>query len=153
MKRPLLTLLLTLPFVLVSGPARSGESKPEDIVTYRQSLMDEAGKVMKAGSMISKGQVNRPGDMLAHATALRDVALHLGELFPAGTGPDKLKTDAKAEIWAQPDKFQAAVKVFQTETAALVDVAKAGDPAATKAQFGKVGESCGGCHDGFRVDE
>jgi cytochrome c556 len=150
-------LLRLLPLLLLAGlsinPARSGDVKPDDRVAYRQAVMDATAKEMKASGLITKGLIDRPTDLVAHATALHEQAMILGDLFPAGTGPDKVKTGAKAEIWTQADKFQAAVKTFQTETQAFVDTAKAGNIDATRAQMGKVGESCGGCHDTFRVDE
>ena len=42
---------------------------------------------------------------------------------------------------------------FNKEANELAKVAATGDAAALKAQFGKVGEACKGCHEKFRADE
>ena len=74
--------------------------------------------------------------------------------FPAGSGPAPgLKTAAKAEIWAQPDKFAAARDAFVAEAAKFQVIAKSGDAAAIRAEVPKLGATCGGCHDHFREKE
>ena len=42
---------------------------------------------------------------------------------------------------------------FNKEANELAKVAASGDAAALKVQFGKVGETCKGCHDKFRKDD
>lgn len=126
---------------------------PAKVVAYRQLQMEAAGKHMKATTMILKGEVARPGDLPGHAAALHATAVGLADLFPAGTDSAKVKTEAKAEIWSQPDKFKQAAAAFELETQKLVDVSKSGDTAAYQQQFGAVGKSCGACHDGFRVKD
>ena len=75
------------------------------------------------------------------------------EGFPKGSGPDAVKdTEAKAEIWSNWSGFEAKMSDFQKEAAKLAEVAKGGDPAAIKAQFGKTAETCKACHKEFRKD-
>lgn len=123
-------------------------------VDYRHTLYESMGKHMKMASFIVKGQLDVPDDMLLHAQALHGASKSIPKLFPAGTGPDNFeKTEALPSIWEDPEGFEQAVAAYQTETAKLVEVAKAGDVAGFKAQFGKVGATCGGCHDKFRKDD
>ena len=42
---------------------------------------------------------------------------------------------------------------FNKEANELAKVAATGDAAALKVQFGKVGETCKGCHDKFRQED
>ncbi len=49
--------------------------------------------------------------------------------------------------------FKAAVKAYADATANYAEVAKSSDLAAIKGAFGKVGKSCGGCHDKYQVDD
>ena len=72
-------------------------------------------------------------------------------LFPAGTGPDKIKSRAKADIWQDWKKFEASAKKLSAETAKLVKIANGGDKKAVTAQFKAVGKACGGCHKPFRA--
>lgn len=176
------TLALLLPALLLASPALAGKKKDKPaeappaaapaaeapaaapaavepgiqaIYDYRHEVYESLGKHMKALSMIVKGQVEaRPKDMVAHATALNQVSLIIPDLFPDGTGPDVVPdTEALSTIWTDRAGFDAAAATFQTESAALVQVAGSGDLDAFKAQFGKVGQSCGGCHDGYRKDD
>jgi cytochrome c556 len=126
---------------------------PEKVVVYREKMMKAAADHMATTGMIVKGEIDRPQDLAAHATALAELGKTFGSLFPAGTGPDKVKSESRPEVWSQPEKFAEAAKVFETESAKLAEVAKTNDLAAFKAQFGKVGEACGGCHDSFREED
>lgn len=134
-----------------STPISAGD--PAKAVSYRHKVMKAMSDHMAAQNLLAKGEVNRPQDMAMHATALHDLSTTIVDLYPVGTGPDVTKTEAKKEVWTQADKFMAAAKALETESAALLDVAKKGDVAAYKAQLGKVGETCGNCHDAFAVEE
>ncbi len=144
---------LVLLALVASSTALSADPGPDLVVKYRHKVMEAAGDHMGALGMIVKGESNRTSDVTMHATALAEIARIVPDLFPAGTGPDVVKSDSKAEIWTKKAEWDAAVKVFQDESAKLVETAKGGDMTAIKAQFGKVGGSCGDCHDLFRVDE
>jgi cytochrome c556 len=108
---------------------------------------------MTMANLIAKGEMGRPSDLLLHAQAMHDLANTIDELFPAGTGPDATKTDARPEVWARSAEFATACQKLETETGKLVEMAKAGDLAAAKTQLGAVGPACGDCHDVFRVEE
>lgn len=139
--------------LITTTVALSGDTAPDKMVAYRHTVMEGLGKHMKASSMIVKGEVGRPTDLVAHAIALHEASTFLTQLFPAGTGPDKLPSDSKPEIWTKWADFEKAAKAFEEESGKLVEVARAGDAAATAAQFGKVGKTCGTCHDSFKVDD
>ena len=128
-------------------------SAPEKVVAYRQAEMSLLGRHMKAARLIVSGEVARPQDLVRHAEGLHAGSVDLIALFPEGTGPAKVKTEAKAEVWSKPADFATAVKNYQDASAKFVEVAKTGDLAASKAQLDKVGETCGGCHDAFKVKD
>lgn len=152
---------------ILAVPALSGKKDKEaemapamdpasaaSIVDYRHSLFESMGKHMKLSSYIVKGKVDRKDDMLLHAQALHGASLSIPHLFPAGTGPDAFpKTEALPSVWEDADGFAQAAKNFEEASAKLVEVAQSGDLDAFKAQFGAVGKTCGGCHDGFRKDD
>ena len=155
--------LATLALLALSTPALSGDTKaPEtktsepkatDIVTFREAEMGVVGKHMKLAGMIYKGQIDRQGDLVAHATAIHDASLVFGDLFPASSSPDKVKTEAKAEIWKDTAGWQASVKGWQDSSAAWLAAVQKGDQTEAKAAFDKMGQSCGDCHDKFRVKD
>lgn len=146
--------------LVISGWAAYAADAPLDLVKYRQTIMGDMGKHMRASGMIAKGLVSRPGDLVGHAEAIHAGSVGLVDLFPAGSGPNDLPKDvkdahtgAKAEIWTDHDKFAADAKTFEEATAKLVDVAKTGDLAAYTAQSKVVGDACGACHDSFKAKD
>lgn len=89
-----------------------------------------------------------------NARKMNALASQEASWFPKGTGPEAgVKTDAKPEIWSDPQGFAAAVKKLQGETAKLQQVSAAGDMAAIKAQVQATGGACKSCHDKFRVPD
>lgn len=144
--------------VCLSTPAWSADPAPapdaaEKVVAYREKAMKAAANHLGLASMLAKGEIHRASDWSLHAEALHDLGASFASLFPEGTGPDKVKSESKPEIWTQRDKFLAAAAAFEAETLKLVDVAKTGDLAAYKAQTDKVGQACGACHEPFRVED
>jgi cytochrome c556 len=140
--------------LLLAGTSVAADFKAEDVVAYRQQVFGGMAKHMRAGGMIAKGQVEpTKEDRILHAKALHQASKVLGNLFAEGTGPDKTETEALPAIWSDPSGFQEAVAAYAAATEELVKVAENGDAAAFKTQFGKVGRTCGGCHETFRKDD
>lgn len=90
----------------------------------------------------------------ANATTMKGLAGQLPTWFPKGSGAEsKFKTDAKPDIWADPNGFAAAASRLQVETSKLQSLAAAGDLSAVKAQVRATGGACKGCHDKYRMPE
>jgi cytochrome c556 len=139
--------------LFISGLSVSTSSfadEPEDIVTYRQAVMGAMGRHMKSTAMIVKGEVDRRDDLQGHASAMHAISLYACTLFPEST--KGLESEALPKIWEDPPKFEAACKKLHETTNALAEIASGDDFDATKAAFGAVGKSCGGCHDDFKVE-
>jgi cytochrome c556 len=73
--------------------------------------------------------------------------------FPKGSGPEAGKTRALPEVWTKSADFEAAMKMFEDRTPALVAAVKAKDKDAVDKAFKAIGGSCKNCHDGFRAPE
>ena len=141
-------------FVLLLLPvAVSAEDTPENIVKYRAAVMSSMAKHMKSTSMVVGGKVSVPGELEWHAAALAGAGKNLGSLWPEGSGPGKVESGSLETVWTTPEEFQQAVKQYQVETRALLELSKGSDMKASAAQFKKVGATCGGCHKAFRKDD
>jgi len=81
---------------------------------------------------------------------MASLAKLIPEIFPAGSEAGA-PSEAKPEIWKDWDKFAAAAKTLEDQSAKLAEVAAGGDVGAIGAQLGEVGKACGGCHEPFRV--
>jgi len=137
-----------------TAPTLKAGADPKAIAKYRHNQMEIVGKHNKALRQLVNGEVDVPGELLLHAEALAALSKDIPRLFPAGTGPDqKVKSDSKAAIWKDWDKFVAESNKAAQETTKLVEVVKAGDMKAIGEQLNVVGKSCGSWHDLFRVED
>ncbi len=136
--------------LLACGPAAAQFKSPDDAVEYRQGALAVMGNHFgRIGAMVSG---KAPFDAKA-AQANADLVLTLSRLpWPAFIeGSDKGDTNAKPEVWSQPDKFKAASARFQDAavrlSAAAAKATKADD---LKAAFSATADTCKSCHDDFR---
>ena len=136
--------------LLACGQAAAQFKSPDDAVEYRQGALAVMGNHFgRIGAMVS-GKV--PFDAKA-VQANTDLVLTLSRLpWPAFIeGSDKGDTNAKPEVWSQPDKFKAASARLQDAVARLdAAAAKATKPDDLKAAFGAAADTCKACHDDFR---
>ena len=121
------------------------------LMQQRHDGYEKIGKAMRA----AKQAIDRND-----AAAVRTSADQLAQLapqaigwFPAGTGPDVGKTEAKAEIWQQRAEFDKGMQRFQTAAAAFQQAALTGDMGRIKAAHADLGGTCKSCHDRFRLED
>lgn len=88
-----------------------------------------------------------------HAATMAELAPQVRTWFPAGTGPDIGKTDAKAEIWQNPRDFAEKAVAFNQAALAFQQASKGTDLAAIRAAQADLGKSCKACHDLYREKE
>ena len=134
----------------------SAQIKPEEQIKYRQ-----AGYSFMSWNM-GKIKANLEGEynaqqVQAAANAIAGIAgSGMGALYGPGTDKDigDVKTRVKPEFFdpAHKTKLNEVAMAFNKEANELAKVAATGDEAAIKAQFGKTGGTCKGCHDAFRRD-
>lgn len=149
-------LLLTLVMGAASAAALAGPI--EDQIRFRQSAYSFVGwncaKIKN--QVIDHPETYNKDQVIAAASAIAATANSgLGGLFGPGTdkGTGWKPTRLKAEFFQQSDDAKNAGVTFITEANALAKVAEIGSVDDIKAQFGKLGEACKGCHDKFRAKE
>jgi cytochrome c556 len=140
--------LMAATIIASAASAQDAAKADEGAIKYRQSLMESVGGDMASIGNILKYGLPLTGNVVVHAEGLASHAKLVGSAFERKVSAGR--TDAQPAIWEKPDAFKEKVKVFETETAKLVEVAKAGDPAALGVQMKATGKSCGGCHDDYR---
>jgi len=124
-----------------------GDTKGE--IKYRKSVMEAVGGHMGAMAAILRNQVH--SDELAfHADAMAKLSKLVPNIFPEGSGEGK--TEAKAEIWQDPEAFKAAMDKFVTAANGMSEVAASGDMKRIGPAIKALGGSCKGCHDDFQDD-
>jgi cytochrome c556 len=126
-------------------------AKPEDAVKYRQSALFVMQQ--NVGRIAAMVQGKAPFDAKVAADSAA-VAEYMAKLPWAAfvPGSDKAgNSKAKAEVWSDSAKFNAAADKMQAEMAKLNAAAKTGSLDAIKPAMGAVGGTCKGCHDDFRA--
>ena len=135
--------------ILACGPAAAQFKSPDDAIEYRQGALAVMGHHFGGiGAMVS-GKV--AFDAKA-AQANADLVATLARL-PWGAfveGSDKGDTNARPEVWSQPDRFKAAAQKLEDASAKLAAAARTGRPDDLKAAFSATSETCKSCHDDFR---
>lgn len=126
-------------------PALAEVDNPETWIEYRGLLMDS----MKAHNKAAKRALKLgPDHLLAHARSLQESASLIVASFPEGS--DFGETEAKADVWDDPDGFAAAGRKYADAVDRLVQAAGAGDMNAAGEALKAVGKGCKGCHDDYR---
>ncbi len=131
------------------GPGNS----PAAVVKARQEAFKRLGHALKVIHSEVRGASPDVAKIDAAAAEVKSAASHLGEWFPAGTGPEAgLKTHAKADIWTDGRGFAAARAAFSRQ--AEKSARQLTDPAerpAWKDAAAALGQSCRDCHDSYRL--
>ena len=140
--------LMAATIIASAASAQDAAKADEGAIKYRQSLMESVGGDMASIGNILKYGLPLTGNIVVHAEGLASHAKLVGSAFERKVTAGR--TDAPPAIWGKAGAFKEKVKAFETETAKLVEVAKAGDPAALGVQMKATGKSCGGCHDDYR---
>jgi cytochrome c556 len=79
----------------------------------------------------------------------------MGALFQPGSDKGKgwKETRLKSDFFTDRETLTKVATEFGQAANEMAKVAAGGDAGAVKAQFGKLGASCKGCHDAFRKEE
>ena len=134
---------------LCCGPAAAQFKNADAAIEYRQGALTVMDNHYDRIGARVKGKA--PFDA-AVAQANADLVVTLAKLPWSAfvEGSDKGDTNARPEIWAQPDKFKADAQRLQDATVKLAEAARSGKPDAVKAAFGATSDACKSCHDDFR---
>lgn len=120
------------------------------LMKERHEGYEQIGKAMRAAKQgIDR---NDPAAVQAAANRLAEVAPRAIGWFPAGTGPDVGKTEARAEIWQQRAEFDQGMTQFQSAVRNFQQAAVGGDMARMEAAHADLGKTCKSCHERFRTE-
>ncbi|KAB2920397.1 MAG: cytochrome c [Dechloromonas sp.] len=143
--------LAALALTLAGGA--SAQVKPEDAIKWRQSAYATMGWSMARIKMNVEGTYNKD-EVIKAATVIQSIANSgMGSLYLPGTDKGKgwEETRVKPEFFTNKDGVGKVAMAFNKEANEMAKVAASGDVAAVKEQFGKLGGTCKGCHDDFKI--
>ena len=139
-----------LAFASIASVSAIAQMKPEEAIKLRQSAMKLIGyNFGSIGAMVNDKKPYNKDEAIRNANRIDALSNHPFEFF--GPGTDKgADTKARAEVWKDSARFATLAEKMQAESAKLAGVARTGDQAALKTQFGATAQSCKACHDDFR---
>jgi cytochrome c556 len=126
---------------------------PADIVKQRHDAFKTMGGAFKTINDAVKSGATDTKPLAAPAATMVAQAKLLTTLFPAGTGPDKVKTHALPTVWSQNAEFKGLQAKLVAENGKLQQAVASGSIDAVKAQIPQVGGTCKSCHDKFRAKD
>jgi len=140
---------------LASTPFAQTVGKMEDQIRWRQSAYHTMAWSMARVKANVEGTFNK--DQVAEAANVIQAIANskMGALYQPGSDKGKgwKETRLKPEFFTDRETLGKVAGAFGTAANEMAKVAATGDAAAIKAQFGKLGESCKGCHDKFRAED
>ena len=145
----------TLAIGLSTAALAQSIGKPEDQIRWRQSAYHTMAWNMGRIKANIDGTYNKD-QVIQAANAIQAIANSgMGVLFQPGTDKGKgwKETRVKGELFTDKEGVGKVAKPYMEAANEMAKVAAAGDIAAIKTQFGKLGETCKGCHDKFRKED
>lgn len=131
------------------------QMKVEDAITFRQSGYKFMAWNMGRIKTNVDGQYNKD-QVIQAANAIQAIANSgMGQLFVPGSDHGKgwKETRVKKELFTDKEGVGKVARAYIEAANEMARVAATGDAAAVKAQFGKLGETCKGCHDKYRTED
>lgn len=151
------TILAVVALGLSSAATAQVFGKPEDQIRWRQSAYHTMAWSMGRIKANVEGTYNKE-QVVEAANVVQAIAnSKMGALFQPNTNTGKgwKETRVKPEFFKpeSKDELGKIAGAYVKEANEMAKVAAAGDLAAIKTQFGKLGEACKACHDKFRKEE
>ena len=141
---------------LASASFAQQSLKPEEMIKIRKAGYSFMSWNMGKIKANLDGNFNKEQVVAAANVVAATASSGMGALYGPGSDKDvgDQKTRVKPELFMpqHQDKLKEVATNFNREANELAKVAATGDVAAIKAQFGKTGGTCKGCHDVFRKD-
>ncbi|HZX30981.1 MAG TPA: cytochrome c [Rhodocyclaceae bacterium] len=136
--------------VTAAGSTWAAEpAKFEESIKYRRAAMTMLKwHADRIAPMVKKPQAFKRDEVARNAAYIEFLSRVCLDGFEPGS--DQGDTKALPEIWKDWNRFKSLGERFQAEAAKLRDVAKNGDAAAVKAQFGETNKVCKACHEDFK---
>lgn len=151
--------------LMSSAETRTGGSEPDTMAAVpvdpataarlmkeRHDNYEKIGDAMKVITRELKLDNPDLAQVRQSADTIATLAPQVPSWFPAGTGPEAGKTEAKAEIWQRPEDFRAKAQAFEQAANAFRAAAQGSDVAAMRTAQANLGKSCKACHDLYREE-
>lgn len=122
------------------------------LMRERHENYEKIGDAMKVVTRELKRDEPNLAAVRTGAQAIAVLAPQVPSWFPAGSGPDVGKTEARAQIWQRPEDFSAKAQAFDQAAKRFEVAVQGSDVEAMRAAHGDLGKTCKACHDLYREE-
>ena len=137
--------IITLYLIIHSTTSFSHEGAT-GIIKERMDKFQESKSIMR---QINKSFANKDFTIVeTGASKLQKWGLDMNNFFPEGS--NKKPSEAREEIWLEPDLFKLAIENFTKASGNLLKISREKDLEKTIQAFREVANTCKGCHKKFR---
>ncbi len=151
-KLSLASIVVASSTIAVASEARS-EKHAVRSTELRQSVFSLLGANMGPLGAMAKGKMAFDAKAVEkHATRINQLSLMIDDHTKTDTSKFEVKTEALNEMWTDRSSFEKRTNDLTLASLALKNVAATGDEMNIKKAIGRVGKTCGGCHDDFKKD-
>lgn len=134
--------------------AQLSQEQAEGAVETRQALLRVMVWNFGPLGAMARDRIEFDAERVAtNAQRLQALTKMLSDAFGPDTRGNDVTTEALDAIWEQPDDFAAKIQANMEAADNLVAATQTGDEGAMREAIGKLGSTCGSCHDDFRVDD
>lgn len=140
-------LLLAASALLALATLSAHAADPDDLVKYRQNVMNANGGLMGASNALIQNKVPFKEELAANAKALEALNKDLPALFPKGSNVGD--TEALPDVWTKRAEFERRAKEAQAKAASFAKAAADKDPKLAE-KFKDLSDACKSCHKDFR---
>lgn len=136
-----------------NASAAKSEKHAKRATELRQAVFKLTYSNMGPMGAMAKGKI--PMDVAKiekNSERLVQLSKMISDYFVVDTRKFNVDTEALDKIWQDKASFEQKISDFTDAANNLNMLAKKGDTSALKAAIGKVGQSCGSCHDDFKKE-
>lgn len=139
--------------IALSLPVFGAESEIERVMKERHEKFELMGEAYDSIDLELKRDNPDLALIQEHAVQIDEWAGELIYWFPEGSGPDSgIKTEAKAEIWSDPDDFEALQEAFVVEARNLRNASAESNMETLGSRFKATSAVCSECHEKYRKE-
>lgn len=148
-----LSCLIAFSISSVNANEASSEKHANKATELRQSIFKLLGSNMSPLGGMAKGKIEFDAQTIQkNGQRINQLSLMIDDYTRTDTSKFNVKTEALDKVWTQRDDFQKRISALTEASANLEKIVLSGDEGSIKQAIGKVGQSCGGCHDNFKKD-
>lgn len=141
-------LMIIFSFTICYSYAAFSQDESEDVIKYRQNMMETISMHYKSLKLLSAGRITQPEQWLPQAQGLNNMAKMVSTAFPEES--DFGETDAKEAIWENKSDFNQKADDLVKFSGKLVSLIEQGKQKQVSELLREVSQSCKNCHKEYR---